>query len=293
MGGQLPRIELLPYFDAAARHLSFKRAAQELCVTPSAVSQRIADLEARLGLKLFVRETRAVRLTEAGAFYADAAALVLRRHREGYERLLRLYGEASLRVSATPIVAHELLIPRIGAFHARFPAIDLRIETCFATVDLAVEPVDVCVRFGGGKWLGTHATKVGDVELALCGSASLAQGVDGLEDVLGGPLVSAHPSFGDWRLFCATVGCALPSERQFVMCGSHVEAAVLAAQGKGAAVALLPTMAGWLHDGRLVSLLAQRWESPMSYYVVCQEGREHEASIQAFTQWLSELFVSL
>src|SRR5262245_22952922 len=134
-------LSYLPAFEAAARHLSFKRAAEELHITPSAVSQQMRALEDMLELKLFRRLTRGLALTPAGEQFAALVSAVLDRYARGAEQLLQ-HGRQVLRVSTDSFVAHEVLIPALDSFKSRRPPIDLRIETSTQVLDLDGEALD-------------------------------------------------------------------------------------------------------------------------------------------------------
>src|SRR5262249_9789668 len=129
-------LSYLPAFEAAARHLSFKLAAEELHLTPSAVSQQMRALEDMLELKLFRRLTRALALTAAGEQFAALVSETLDRYSRGAEQVLRQQGRQVIRVSTDPFVAHEVLIPALDSFKSKRPPIDLRIETSAQVLDL-------------------------------------------------------------------------------------------------------------------------------------------------------------
>src|SRR5215467_10223332 len=158
MARRLTHLNGIRAFEAAARHMSFAKAAEELSVTPAAVSQQIKALEDYLGIALFKRTKRALFLT-------DTAQAVLPAAREGFDLLAsvltraRASGERDqLVVSVTPSLAAKWLMPRLERFIAQHPAIDMRIDTNSRLVDFARENVDVAVRYGGGDWPGLEVT---------------------------------------------------------------------------------------------------------------------------------------
>ena len=277
-----PPIALIVFFEAAARHLSFKDAARELSVTPSAVSQRIAELEDRLRLKLFLRGTRSLRLTEAGEFYADVAAEVINKHQSGYANLKRLFGRATLRVNVTPAMAHDVLIPRIGEFHRAHRDIDLRIEASMESVDLNRELVDATIRFGDGGWDDVTSVHLVDATISPACSPELAETRTewSIADVFEHPLITALPDARDWKEAGAALGHRGPFPTEIVRASSHLEAAVLAAQGVGFALAFFPVMTQWCIDGRLVTPagldLADRG---LGYYGVCPADLEDDPRV--------------
>ena len=132
---RLPPLQLLPAFDAAARHLSFSKAARELHLTTSAISQQIKQLEAQLGMPLFRRLTRRVELTEAGHEFALVAAKTLGAYRSGHAAFVQKFARAQLRLSMTPLIANEFVIPRIQDFQSAHPELSLSIESSMDLVD--------------------------------------------------------------------------------------------------------------------------------------------------------------
>src|SRR5690349_11702865 len=157
---RLPPLNALRAFDAAARHLSFAEAAEELHVTPAAISHQIKALEDDLGVKLFRRLNRAVRLTDAGQACLPGL-------RDGFERIAEAVARARqgdsvgvLTVTSSPAVAAKWLVPRLERFRERHPGIDLRIDASMRMVDLAREDVHVGLRYGAGKYPGLHTEQL-------------------------------------------------------------------------------------------------------------------------------------
>ena len=296
MTEQPPPVALLVFFDAAARHSSFKKAAQELCVTPSAVSQRIAELEDRLRLKLFVRGARSLKLTAPGELYAGVAADVVERHRSGFADLKRAFGRAALRINVAPFVAHNVLIPRIGEFHKSHPDVDLRIETSIKQVDLRRELVDASIRFGEGDWEDVTSRHLVDAVIVPACSPAFGQRQDRWtpSDVFGGPLITVGPDPSDWKRFGAAIGYQGPTPVETVRAGSHLEASVLAAQGLGFALAFLPIMTEWFEDGRLVAPTGMELsDRGLGFYGVCLDELDEDPRVEAFFSWVSVVFAEI
>ncbi|MEM8605913.1 MAG: LysR substrate-binding domain-containing protein [Myxococcota bacterium] len=291
-----PPVALLVFFDAAARHLSFKKAGEELGVTSSAVSQRIAELEDRLRLKLFVRGARSLKLTPPGELYANVAAEVIERHRSGFADLKRVFGNAALRINVAPFVAHNVLIPRIGEFHRLHPDVDLRIETSMQMVDLRRELVDASIRFGDGEWDDVTSRHLVDAVITPACSPAFAEKLPRwtLTDVFQGPLITTDSDANDWRRFGAAVAHEGPPPSQTVVASSHLEASVLAAQGLGFALGFLPIMRGWFDDGRLVAPSdVELSDAGLGYYGVCLDELDEDPRVEAFFSWASDVLAEL
>src|SRR6267378_4767484 len=160
MPRRLPPLNALKAFEAAARHESFTRAAEELCVTQGAVSHQVKALEATLGVKLFNRERQRLVMTEAGREYLAVVRDALDRIAVGTDRLVQRQSSGVLTVSTSPDFAAKWLVHRLGRFAEAHPDIDLRISAASHHVDFAREDVDIAVRHGDGHWPGLHVTRL-------------------------------------------------------------------------------------------------------------------------------------
>src|SRR5262245_49989621 len=175
MPRRLPPLNALKAFEAAARHESFTRAAEELCVSQGAVSQQVKALEADLGLKLFNREWQRLVITLAGREYLEVIRNALDQISTGTDRLLKHQRTGRLTVSISPDFAAKWLVPRLGHFTEAHPEIDLRISATMPHVDFAREDIDIAVRHGEGDWAGLHATRLCAEQLfAVCSPRLIA-----------------------------------------------------------------------------------------------------------------------
>src|SRR5215468_8946082 len=169
MSRRLPQLNALKAFEAAARHISFTRAAEELCVTQGAVSHQVKALESELGIKLFNREMQRLSITEAGRDYLAVVRDAFDRIAMGTERLVQRQSSGMLTVSTSPDFAAKWLVHRLGRFAELHPEIDLRVSGTLHHVDFAREDVDVAVRHGDGHWPGLDAVRLCPEELfAVC-----------------------------------------------------------------------------------------------------------------------------
>ena len=176
MPRRLPPLNALKAFSCA-RHESFTRAAEELCVTQGAVSHQVKALEAELGLKLFNRERqRLVVITEAGRAYLIRRARCLRPHRGWTERLLQRQSGGVLTVSTSPNFAAKWLVHRLGRFAEAHPEIDLRVSASLHHVDFAREDIDLAIRHGDGNEPGLHITRLCAEDLFPVCSPQLLKG---------------------------------------------------------------------------------------------------------------------
>lgn len=170
----IPPLNPLRAFEVAARHLSFTRAAEELCVTPSAVSHQIKVLEENLGIALFVRDTKSLILTSAGKAYLPGVQEAFRQLVQATYRVQRERAVQALKLNLPPTFAVKWLIPRMKRFMARHPDIDLRVSTSKNMSDFERDDVDVEVRYGRGEYSGLHAELCLPVEVTpVCSPALL------------------------------------------------------------------------------------------------------------------------
>src|SRR5262249_45244134 len=160
MPRRLPQLSALRAFEAAARHVSFTRAAEELCVTQGAVSHQVKALELELGVKLFNREQQQLVITDAGREYLTVVRDALDRIAMGTQRLAQRPSAGALTVSTSPDFAAKWLVHRLGRFAEADPGIDLRVLATMHHVDFAGEDVDIAVRHGDGIWPGLHVTRL-------------------------------------------------------------------------------------------------------------------------------------
>src|SRR6266852_3511964 len=176
MPRRLPPLNALRAFEAAARHESFTRAAEDLCVTQGAVSHQVKALEAELGLKLFNRERQRLVITEAGRAYLVVVRDAFDRIADGTERLLQRQSGGALSVSTSPNFAAKWLVHRLGRFAEVHPDIHLRVSATMHHVDFAREEVDLAVRHGDGNWTGLNAMRLCLEQLFPVCSPKLASG---------------------------------------------------------------------------------------------------------------------
>src|SRR5438876_6612537 len=175
MRRRLPQLNALKAFEAAARHVSFTRAAEELCVTQGAVSHQVKALEDELGIKLFNRERQRLVITEAGREYLVVVRDALDRIALGTERLVQRQSSGLLTISTSPDFAAKWLVHRLGRFTKAHPDIELRISATMHHVDFAREEVDLAVRHGDGSWTGLHVERLCVEELfPVCSPKLLA-----------------------------------------------------------------------------------------------------------------------
>ena len=285
---QLP-LNALRAFEAAARHLNFTRAAIELCVSQGAVSHQVAQLERRLGTRLFHRLPRGLALTDEG--YALVPVLA-----EAFDRVgatLDQYADGrfreALKVGVVGTFATGWLLPRLDAFNRANPSIDLRISTNNNRVDLAGEALDFAIRFGDGAWHGTHAEPLLAAPMApVCAPAIAARLKFPAELVHERLLRSYRPD--EWALWFGAVGAPVPVLRGPVFDSSALMASAATA---GLGVALVPPA---MFVRELASeLLVQPFAVTINvgrYWLTRLMSRPENDPMRRFRDWLMEEIAS-
>jgi LysR family glycine cleavage system transcriptional activator len=286
---RLPPLNALRAFDAAARHESFTRAAEELCVTQGAVSQQVKALEAELGLKLFNREPRRLVITRAGREYLIVVRDALDRIAEGTERLVESQRSGKLTVSTSPNFASKWLVHRLGRFAQSHPELDLRISASLHHVDFAREDVDLAVRHGDGTEPGLHVEKLLTEELFPVCSPDLTKGRGGLRkpsDLSRFTLIHLD-SRTDWSKWLDLAGVQIDCSKGPVVdqASMAIDAAVA---GQGVALARTALAAHDLITGRLVRPFGISLPVSYAYWIVCPEATASSPKIRVFADWLKQ-----
>ena len=294
MARRLPPLNSLRAFEAAARHLSFTKAAEELHVTPAAISHHIKALEDHLGVKLFRRLNRAVLLTDAGQACVAGLSDAFDRMTVALARLRAQECSGPLTVSTSPALAAKWLVPRLEGFQELYPEIDVRVSAAMRLVDFAREDVDVAIRYGPGCYPGLLAELLLTNEVVPVCAPALLEGSRRLrtpQDIRHHTLLhddtstsdGAYPNWPMWLRAAGLEGVDASRGPRFDYPGLVLEAA---AAGRGVALALSTVAAADLAAGRLVRPFAVAVPLPFAYYVVCPKATAERPKVAAFRQWL-------
>ena len=285
---RLPPLNAIRSFEAAARHESFTRAAEELCVTQGAVSHQVKALEDQLGIKLFNRERQRLVITEAGREYLGVIRDALDRIALGTDRLVRRQSSGAITISTSPDFAAKWLVHRLSRFTEAHPEIDLRVSAAMHHVDFTREDVDLAVRHGDGQWSGLDATRLASEQLYAVCSPRLMQGSDRISapaDLLRFPLLHLDDR-SDWSRWFDVVGMPgieLPHGPILNHASMLIDAAV---DGQGIALART-TLAAWdLINGRLVQPFPVTLPISKMFWIVCPKATSALPKIKAAREWL-------
>lgn len=286
---RIPPIQCLLTFEALARLRSVTQTSEELCVTPSAVSHRIKQLEQIMGVKLFGRADFS--LTTEGSEY-------LAHVRDGLTTLQKFPthamapGRRKLRLAVTPTFARSILMPRLKQFGETYPEIDLTLQVSIPLLDVVAEDADLMVRFGTGRYADVeHVCLIKDDVTPMASPAYVLEHgpFENSDDLSNLPLLRSP--LEPWRTWFAAHDLDWPEPTegsQFNDIGLMCDGA---AAGMGVALLRLKLAAPWLENGTLVPLFDRRVPSPHSHYLCWRTGAMERWECTAFAEWLKKALV--
>ncbi|HEV2599442.1 LysR family transcriptional regulator [Sphingopyxis sp.] len=280
---QLP-LNALRAFDAAARHLNFTRAGIELHVSQGAVSHQVAELERRLGTRLFHRLPRGLALTDEGHALVPVVADAFDRVAATLDQYAGGRFRETLKVGVVGTFATGWLLPRLDAFARAFPAIDLRIATNNNRVDLAGEALDYAIRFGDGAWHGTHAEPLVAAPMAPLCTPAIAARLRSPADLVSERLLRSYRA-DEWALWFAAAGVATPVLRGPMFDSSALMAAAAAA-GQGVALAPPSMFARELAAEQLVQPFGIAIDAGR-YWLTRLMSRPESDAMRRFRAWIA------
>ena len=294
MAERLPSLNALRAFEAVSRHGSIKKAAEELRVTPAAVSQQVKALEEALGTAL-------LRRTASGLLPTDAGDSGLGDLREGFDRLSRAVRKMRtkrsrriLAVSVDPSFAATWLLARLDRFKQRRPEVDILLEASSAQADLARDDIDLAIRYGSGDWPGLRAVRLFDEDVFPVCSPKLLEGAQSLREpgdlrrhiLLHLEWTPAKGAWPDWRAWLRAAGVEDVDASRGPRFTQHSMALQAAVEGQGVALGSTALVADDLAAGRLVSPFDLCVPTSFAYHLVCLEERAEDPTIAAFRDWM-------
>ena len=289
-------------FEAVARHLNFRVAAEEMALTQSAVSRQIQALEDEVGVSLFLRHTRAVELTAAGMQLLQAVAQALPRIDSAVRQIRQSAGRRHVAVTTFASFASMWLIPRLEAFQRENPDIDIRIDASDTAFDLDVADIDIAVRYALPARMPPGARRLFGESVTPMVSPWLLKGGPALrkpEDVLGFTLIEAgdaytpHLEWLTWRRWLDTNGLERAQPKRWLSFNYAYQMVQAALSGQGIVLARPPLVAESLARGDLVEVFAgghfpaARLHSPMAYWLLVSPRSAARPEVRAFADWLA------
>ncbi|RYF36766.1 MAG: LysR family transcriptional regulator [Comamonadaceae bacterium] len=290
---ELPPLDLLRSFEAAARHLSFTQAAQELFLTQSAVSRQIQQIEASLGVPLFERLHRALELTEAGRVMQRAVVDTMERLRDATAHVRSLSALRQVSMTCTPGFASLWLIPRLVRFTAGHPQVDVRVSATLELLDLERSQVDLAVRFCPISQ-GDGAPLFEETLIPVCSPGLAANRGNPLKkpaDLANHTLLAVDLPQGmaltaDWEPWPQVMGLPALRMKNTVRFSSYSDAVAAAIEGQGVAIGRLPLMAELLRSKRLVTPFSGGAASQRGYYIMMSARGAANPDALDFARWL-------
>jgi LysR family glycine cleavage system transcriptional activator len=290
---RLPPLNALRAFEAAARHLNFSRAADELSVTPGAVSQQIQNLEDYVGAALFKRTPKGLLLTDAAQTALPALREAFDRLAEAASLLTAAVDGRRLTLTAPPSFAAKWLVPRLGAFEQAHPQVDVWLSAGIELVDLTAGEVDVAIRYGSGRYPGLEVRRLlGETVIPVISPELLKETpLDSPEDLKNHVLLhdgspDLDDSCPDWSMWLAARGVrGVDGQRgpRFNQSSLVIEAA---ANGRGVALAKLTLAQADLDAGRVVAPLQIATAVDFAYYLVHPKAKGRLPQVKAFISWI-------
>lgn len=288
---RLPPLNSLKCFESAARHGSFNKAAQELNVTPSAISHQIKGLESFLGIELFRRTKRKVVLTEAGESYIKPIKKIFQQLEQATADLETAQHVGSLKLAVAPSFLTRWLMPRMERFQSRYPEIEIEIRSSMGLIDFSMGDIDMAVYFGNGEWDGIEAHYLRPIRLAPVCSPRLIkpeQPINVPEDMRFYPLLHVSKRSDEWNDWLVQNGLDPKVFRRGLMFSSGSLTAGAAAQGLGIALADISLVTPEIESGHLQVLFDKQLETNRSFYLVFEKERAFTPAMTAFKEWIIE-----
>lgn len=289
---KLPPLNSLVAFEAAARHLSFTLAGEELRVSREAVSRQIKSLESFLGQSLFVRLHRALELTEAGRKFNETVGDSLDAIANAASELTDPKASSTVVVSATIAIATFWLTPRLPRFRRAYPDTTIRMTMADAPNDMRQDDVTVGLRYGDGNWPDVNAIRLFDVDsVPVCSPGYLvgAPVLNRPDDLSGHTLLnldgSSHVPEG-WMWWLNAFGVAPPRPSQIIGLDNYATIIQAALDGQGIALGFTGLLDDMLGDGRLVTPLEEALGRNLGAYLVTPEGAPMSTNTRQFHDWV-------
>jgi len=297
MAFRLPPLSSLRVFEAAARHNSFRKAAEELNLTASAISHGVQSLENWLGAELFYRESRGLRLTKAGEIYARMVNQALSVLAKATEQLPGRAATGTLSVSSAPSFANKILLPRLERFIAQFPNVRVTIDTSHRPVDLTLDDVDVAIRISPIEKPSPNWTLLAAETLIPVCSPGLKRQLDSFSKtnpILRAPLIHVTSVSVDWHQWFRASGIEPPSSIESGLRVDTIQMAFDAAKRSlGVVLGRTPLIDEDIAGGRLVPLVDKTIPSGNGYWLVASQTDFQKPEVKSFKRWLlSELGVT-
>ncbi len=292
----IPGTGSLRVFEAAGRHLNFTRAAEELHVTPAAVSHQIKEFEEQLDIRLLERTSRSMRLTAAGEILHAAVSEALAGLTRAVGQMQRQRDSTALKVTASTSIAARWLVPRLDDFMKTMPGVDVRLDVSDRVREFGRDEIDVAIRFGNGNYPGHRADRLFDNTIfPVCSPALLRTKKPLLHprDLLQHRLIHVDWSapgvmWPNWRMWMLAAGVTDYQETAGLRLDNSGLALQAAIDGQGVALGDSSLVSDDLAAGRLVQPFAVTIKGPpqFAYYVISPVATQNDPLVRSFRDWI-------
>lgn len=287
---RLPSLAALKAFESVGRHLSFQRAAEEICLTPSAVSHQVRTLENQLGARLFVRRHHELELTPIGNSYLSRVQSIIADLLDATTDVVDSNGQAPLSIQLCPSIAASWMVRRLTSFREQNPELEINLVTPYEDPHFLLPEVDVGVLYGNGNWTGVRTEYLmGEQIFPVCSPEYLKSApplntpADLTEHAIIRCSIAANP---EWATWCDAVGLADFKPKQNLRFHNRVQAIEAATQGLGIAMGRRPAVDGALDRGDIVIPFDTILEGFGAYYLVYPDQSGRLPRIAAFRAWV-------
>lgn len=289
---RMPSLKALRAFQVAGRHLSFKLAADELCITASAVSHQIKNLEAFLDINLFVRKTRALELTSPGKIYFEFLDGMFARLEAETHQLRAEYGRSVIRLCVPPFFASELLLPKLSEFKSLMQGTDIRVMTQPSMMKVHPADADLSILLGAGDWPDLQTIPLFSRRVMTACSPGLKEkfGFSSYSDLDGRTLIVHENRPQSWVNWAKALGIPPPRAGQIYRFDSMSAVVQAAAEGHGVALVSWPLSQRWFESGALVRALGDQVETKEKFYVAHRAEERDREEVARLAEWIVDEF---
>ena len=281
-------------FCTAAAHESFRSAADELFITPSAVSHQIRSLEEELGVQLFDRTTRDLKLSDAGRELYEEVHPIIEQLDAAVARFRGTGAKSRIRMSIQPFFASEYFVPRLSEFTSANPEIDIQVKASDESAETHPADADMSIRLFRSPPPGLASRRLFPLRLVPAGSKALAKSIRVKDDMIESefPIIIHETYPKAWRDWSKASGITLPADSKVTRLDSMIAVVRAVEQGIGAALVPVPLADQWFSQGTITRLFDEELVADSGYYLVWDEGRTENKSLRRFRDWILQKFAS-
>ena len=281
-------------FCVAARYESFKAAADELFITSSAVSQQIKNLEQELGLKLFERGTRELKLTDTGTELFEQLDPLVNQLDEVVADFRKAGRRKSVRISVQPFFASEFFVPRLSEFTEAHPEIDIQVGTSDEASEKLPADADLSIRLFSAPPAGTQSDLLFPLRMVPAGSSTFKKKLKTQKKKITSdfPVIVHESRPKAWTEWSRKSGIALPDDFKVTRLDSMIAVVRAAEQGIGAALVPVPLADLWFQQGTIVRLFPDELIADQSYFLVSRQDRSADAAVETLRRWILQKFAA-